>query len=63
MRYKEQYKEIENLLNRIRVKTENFSERERNPYYDDLSSVLTELRDIDSFLNDKYLNNEKEELS
>ena len=56
MTYKEQYKEIENLLNRIKIKTKNFSEIEQNPYFDDLSFVLNELKDIDDFMNDKYLN-------
>ena len=55
MTYKEQYKEIENLLNRIRIKTKNFSEIEENPYFDDLSYILSELKDIDNFINDKYL--------
>ena len=55
MNYKEQYKEIENLLNRIQIKTKNFSEIEQNPYFDDLSFVLNELKDIDSFISDKYL--------
>lgn len=55
MTYKEQFKEIENLLNRIKIKTKNFSEREENPYFDDLSHVLSELKDIDNFINDKYL--------
>jgi len=62
MAYQEQYKEIENLLSRIQIKTKNFSDTE-NPYFDDLSYVLNELKDIDNFLNDKYLNNDKEELS
>lgn len=57
MNYQEQYKEIDNLLNRIRVKTKNFSENEKNPYYDDLSYVLKELRDIEGFLSDRYLDN------
>ena len=55
MTYKEQYKEIENLLNSIRIKTKNFSEIEENPYFDDLSYILSELKDIDNFINDKYL--------
>ena len=56
MSYKEQYKEIEKLLNRIKIKSKNFSETTQNTYYDDLSYVLNELKDIDTFLNDKYLN-------
>lgn len=56
MTYKEQYKEIENLLDRIKIKSKNFSETEKNPHFDDLSSVLNELKDIDNFMNDKYLN-------
>ena len=59
MNYKEQYKEIETLLNRIKVKTKNFSETEKNTYYDDLSYILGELKDIDSFLSDKYLQSKK----
>ena len=54
MTYKEQYKEIENLLNRIKIKTRNFSEIEKNPNFDDLSFILDELKDIDDFINDKY---------
>jgi dynactin complex subunit len=57
MTYKEQFKEIENLLNRIKIKTKNFSEIEKNPYFEDLSYVFNELKNIDNFLNDKYLNN------
>ena len=55
MIYKEQYKEIENLLNRIKIKTKNFSEIEKNPNFDDLSFILGELKDIDDFINDKYM--------
>ena len=55
MTYKEQYKEIENLLNRIKIKTKNFSEIEKNPKFDDLSYILSELKDIDNFINDKYM--------
>ena len=63
MNYQEQYKEIENLLNRIRIKSKNFSETTKNPHYEDLSYVLNELKDIDIFLNDKYLSNNEKELS
>ncbi len=63
MTYKEQYKEIENLLNRIKIKTKNFSETEKNPNFDDLSFVLNELKDIDSFMNNKYLISDEKELS
>lgn len=55
MTYKEQYKEIDNLLSRIRIKTKNFSEIVKTPYFDDLSYVLNELKDIESFMSDKYL--------
>ena len=58
MNYKEQFKEIENLLNRIKIKTKNFSEIEKNPNFEDLSYVFNELKNIDNFLNDKYLNNQ-----
>jgi len=58
MTYKEQFKEIENLLNRIKIKTKNFSEIEKNPNFEDLSYVFNELKNIDNFLNDKYLNNQ-----
>jgi hypothetical protein len=63
MNYMEQYKEIEILLNRIKIKSKNFSVIEMNPYYEDLSYVLYELKEIDAFLNDKYLNSNSKEFS
>ena len=63
MTYKEQYKEIENLLNRIKTKTKNFSVSEKNPYFEELLWVLSELKNIDDFMNDKYLNSTEKELS
>lgn len=50
MTYKEQYKEIENLLNRIKIKTKNFSETGKNPHFEDLSFVLDELKYTDNFM-------------
>ena len=61
MNYAEQYKEIENLLNRIRIKSKNFSETTKNPHYEDLSYVLNELRDIDNFMGDKCLDNNQKD--
>lgn len=60
--YLEQYEEIKKLLNRIDIKTKNFAEQTKDsPYYDDLYTVIEELKELDSFLNDKYLENALDE--
>ena len=53
--YKEQNQEIKALLKRIGTKCSNFAKQNKNPNFGDLGYVLTELKDIDNFLNDKYL--------
>lgn len=53
--YKDQHKKIQELLKRIDNKCKNFAKQEENPYYGDLFHVIEELKEIDSFLNDKYL--------
>ena len=49
-------KEIQILLERISVKCKNFKDQNLNAWHGDLGFCLTELQQIDSFINDKYLN-------
>jgi len=53
--YEKQNKEVERLLERIKTKCANFAKQAESPYYGDLNQVISELHEIDSFLNDKYL--------
>ena len=53
--YKEQNAEIQRLIKRISIKSKNFAKQTANPNFGDLGSVLSDLIEIDSFLNDKYL--------
>ena len=50
MNYKEQYQEIEMLTKSIRKKAKNFIKHADGPYYDDLLSVIKELKEVDEFL-------------
>ena len=50
MTYQEQSKEIEKLAKSIIKKSKGFAKNNVNPYYDDLSHVLSELREIDEFI-------------
>jgi hypothetical protein len=54
--YKEQSAEVKRIAQRIIEKCNNFADQSSNPYYGDLLHVIEDLKEIDYFLNDKYLN-------
>jgi len=56
MTYKDQNVEIQKLLKRISTKSKNFTKQESNPNYGDLGHIIEELKEVDRFINDKYLN-------
>ena len=49
--------EIQELLKRISIKSKNFEKKNLDTCFGDLGWVLKELKEIDSFINDKYLKN------
>jgi hypothetical protein len=51
--------EINVLLQRVQKKSENFFNANKDTYYGDLGYVVERLRDVDEFLNDKYLTPQK----
>lgn len=53
--YEKQNQEVQRLLERIKTKCENFAKQAESAYYGDLNQVISELHQIDQFLNDKYL--------
>jgi len=56
-KYKDQAKEVKRLANRITTKCSNFAKQKHDsPYFGDLLSVIEDLKEVDEFLNDKYLN-------
>ena len=49
--YKDQDKEIQELLKSISKKSKTFAKADHNsPHYDDLYNIISELKDIDNFL-------------
>jgi len=53
--YEKQNQEVQRLLERIKTKCENFAKQAESAYYGDLNQVISELHEIDKFLNNKYL--------
>lgn len=53
--YEKQNQEVQRLLERIKTKCKNFAKQAESAYYGDLNQVISELHEIDQFLNDKYL--------
>jgi hypothetical protein len=54
--YKEQAEEIKRLTERISKKAEGFAaEEHKSQYFEDLLYVISELKEIDNVLSDKYL--------
>jgi len=53
--YEKQNQEVQRLLERIKTKCENFAKQAESAYYGDLNQVISELHEIDQFLNNKYL--------
>ena len=47
--------DIQILLKRIAIKCENFASKNCNTWHGDLGLCLEDLKEIDSFINDKYL--------
>lgn len=43
-------KEIQKLLKKISIKSQKFAEENKGRWYEDLQSVLADLKNIDSFL-------------
>jgi hypothetical protein len=56
--YKEQSAEINRLSDRIKLKCANLAQQTKNSYYGDLLHVIEDLKEIDLFINDKYLTHE-----
>jgi hypothetical protein len=52
MNYKQQSELIEKLAKSVIKKSKNFAKKNINdsPYYDDLKSVISDLKDIDNWL-------------
>jgi hypothetical protein len=51
-KYDKQVKEIKDLTEQINKKSKAFAKRNKdNQYFDDLSHVLSELREINAFIN------------
>lgn len=50
-----QNEDIQKLLKRISVKSENFAKENKGKHFDDLATTRKELEEIDSFLNNRYL--------
>lgn len=49
--YQNQAKEIKALASEIIKKANRFKKKANSPYFDDLTHVLSELKEINSFLN------------
>ena len=49
-KYENQYQEIQELCDKITKKSLKFAKETTNPYFQDLEKVLSELREIDEFL-------------
>ena len=49
-KYIRQAKEIESICKDLIKKSKRFAKENDNPHYDDLSSVLNDLREINKFL-------------